>query len=149
MKTPPLELVNCQEAVSVDLTAIEKRLSSAWTYVFASETGAAPSLLTPDSSVEISILDDTEIARVHGEFMDDPTPTDVITFHHGELLISAETARREADVRHWEIERELLLYIIHGLLHLHGHDDQSLESRATMHAIQDSILENVWPVSEA
>ena len=46
--------------------------------------------------IEVSLVSDEDIARVHGEFMDDPTPTDVITFQHGEILVSLDTARREA-----------------------------------------------------
>lgn len=96
--------------------------------------------------LEISILDDAEIARIHDEQMGDPTATDVITFQHGELLISADTAQREAMSRKWPVERELLLYIVHGLLHLHGYDDLTPDLREAMHAQQDAILDRLWPL---
>ena len=74
-----------------------------------------------------------------------PTPTDVITFHHGEILISAETAAREATMRGTPVSREVTLYLVHGLLHLHGHADQSEAARALMHQTQERILDAAWP----
>ena len=50
--------------------------------------------------VNVSLIDDAEIQRVHTQFMDSPVPTDVITFPYGEegeILISIETASRKAD----------------------------------------------------
>lgn len=95
--------------------------------------------------VEISVISDQAIAAVHGDFMDDPTPTDVITFHHGEILVSLDTARARAKELQEPVLRELLLYVIHGLLHLNGHDDREPADRERMHRIQDKILDEVWP----
>ena len=107
--------------------------------------GASPSVLSELEDVEISLLDDAAIATVHGDFLDDPTPTDVITFHHGEILVSVETAAREAAARGDAALRETALYVIHGLLHLHGHTDAEPAARDVMHAVQESILQAVWP----
>jgi len=107
--------------------------------------GVAESVLRPLEDVEISLVDDEAIAAVHGDFLDDPTPTDVITFHHGEILVSVETAAREAAARGGPALRETALYLIHGLLHLHGHTDADPELRAVMHEVQDRILDDVWP----
>lgn len=96
--------------------------------------------------VEVSILSDDAIADVHRQFMADPTPTDVITFHHGEILISFDTAGRCAGELGQPLLRELLLYVIHGLLHLNGHEDYEATDRRRMHAIQDAILEDLWPL---
>ena len=94
--------------------------------------------------VEISFVTDESIAIVHGDFMDDPTPTDVITFHHGEIVISLDTAQRQA-VEHGEAyERETALYVIHGLLHLAGWEDDEPEKREAMHAVQARVLERCW-----
>ncbi len=143
-----MELVDCQDAVELDLESLRRSLKSAWEATLAVKPGFGPSLLQNLDSVEITILNDAEIARIHGEFFGDPTPTDVITFQHGEILTNAEFARREAASRGWPAERELLLYIIHGLLHLHGHDDRENPERQAMHAIQEAILERVWPRAE-
>ena len=93
--------------------------------------------------IEISFVSDEAIAQVHADFMDDPTPTDVITVHHGEILISLDTAQRQA-LEHGETyEREVALYIIHGLLHLAGWDDREEAERKEMHDVQARILEAV------
>ncbi len=95
--------------------------------------------------IEITFLSDEEIATVHGEFMDDPTATDVITFHHGEILISLDTAARQGESFSHPYEREVALYIIHGLLHLAGWDDRDPTERDLMHLQQNAILQVVWP----
>ena len=95
--------------------------------------------------IEISLLSDAEIARIHGQFMDDPTPTDVITFHHGEIVISPETAQRQRKAHGNTLQREVLLYAIHGLLHLAGHEDATAEGAARMRVIQERLLEQLMP----
>ena len=95
--------------------------------------------------IEVSIVDDPTIAQVHVDFMDVPGATDVITFAHGEIVVSAETARRYAlEVGH-SVERELFLYIIHGILHLAGHEDSHSEDKALMESLQFSILRKLFP----
>lgn len=94
--------------------------------------------------VEISFVSDEAIAAVHGDFMDDPTPTDVITFHHGEILVSLDTAMRQGAEHGEPWERETALYVIHGLLHLAGWDDREEGQRREMHEVQGRILEGVW-----
>jgi len=98
------------------------------------------------SDIEITLLDDAALALVHRDFLDDPSPTDVITFHHGEILVSVETAVREARARGSQSLRETALYAIHGLLHLHGHEDAEPSARDTMHSVQEQILQAVWPL---
>ena len=79
------------------------------------------------------------IARVHREFMGLPEATDVITFHHGELLVSADMAQaRAAELGH-SLEEELALYIVHGLLHLKGFDDASRGDAARMRKVQHRL----------
>jgi len=94
--------------------------------------------------VEISIVSDEVIAQVHVDFMDIPGATDVITFAHGEIVISAETARFYSDEYGNSFERELMLYIIHGLLHLSGHEDADPLERKQMEKIQFDILDQIW-----
>jgi len=93
--------------------------------------------------IEVALVDDETIARVHGEFMDDPTPTDVITFDHGEIVISVETGARQAAEHGEPLKRELLRYLVHGLLHLAGHEDGEEEARAKMIAEQESVVERL------
>ena len=95
--------------------------------------------------VEVSIVDDATIAQVHVDFMDIPGATDVITFAHGEIVISSETAQEYASDYGHSTERELMLYIVHGLLHLSGHEDAEADERAAMEKIQFEILDGIWP----
>lgn len=92
------------------------------------------------SEIEVTLLSDPEIAVVHGEFLDDPTPTDVITFHHGEILISLDTAARQAPAHGLSAPDETALYLIHGLLHLAGWDDHDPDEAAEMAVLQHSLL---------
>lgn len=102
-----------------------------------------------DRGLSIALVDDLTMARLHGEFLDDPTPTDVMAFpldedgdpELGEVVVSLDTAIRQAPDSGLEPDAEALLYVIHGTLHLLGYDDHEPEPRARMHARQDALLE--------
>jgi rRNA maturation RNase YbeY len=92
----------------------------------------------------VFLVDDRQIGTVHGEFFGDSSATDVITFplgNYGEILVSVETARRQAVEFASSFERELTLYIVHGLLHLHGYEDGSTPGREEMARRQEALLE--------
>jgi probable rRNA maturation factor len=81
-----------------------------------------------ESELSIVFLDDLDLAALHGHFLNDPSPTDVITFppapgsgSAGEICVSVDAARRVAGARGFAAE--LTLYLVHGWLHLAGHDD--------------------------
>ena len=95
--------------------------------------------------IEVNFVDDATIAQVHADFLNDPAPTDVITFPHGEIFISLDTAERQAKENGETCEREVVLYLIHALLHLAGWDDREEDAREKMHRTQAAILESVWP----
>jgi probable rRNA maturation factor len=90
--------------------------------------------------IVVTIISDRQMARLHQRFSGVAGPTDVLTFHHGEIVISVETARRQARAFGSTTENELRLYILHGLLHLYGFDDRSARARAAMHQVQDQLL---------
>lgn len=100
-------------------------------------------VLTGLSEIEVTLMTDPEIAAIHGEFLDDPTPTDVITFHHGEILISLNTAARQAATHGLSVPDETALYLIHGLLHLAGWDDHDPTSATAMANLQQTILQQI------
>ncbi len=89
--------------------------------------------------VVVTVVSDGRIDRMHREFMGISGATDVITFEHGDVVVSADTAQREADARGHRVEAELGLYIVHGLLHLNGFDDLSPGPRTEMHRVQDVV----------
>jgi probable rRNA maturation factor len=90
--------------------------------------------------VSILIVSDRKIASLHRQFMNESGPTDVITFQHGEIFVSAETARRNARRFGNALARELRLDVVHGLLHLHGFDDRDEVSARKMRIVQRKIL---------
>lgn len=94
--------------------------------------------------LELSLVDDESIAAVHGEFLDDPTPTDVITFHHGEILVSYDTALRYSSEGGLCREEEIFRYLVHGLVHLHGYLDALPEQRAELFAVQEPLVKRFW-----
>ena len=95
--------------------------------------------------VEISVVDDDTIARVHAEFLDDPTATDVITFPYGEILVSCDTAARYAAQHGILPQQELFRYMVHGLTHLHGYLDAEPEQREALFAVQEPLVERFFP----
>ena len=80
------------------------------------------------------------MASLHRQFLNQTGPTDVLTFQHGEIFISVETARRHARVFGNSLARELRLYIVHGLLHLQGFDDRKRTDARKMERMQERIL---------
>ena len=95
--------------------------------------------------VEISIVDDATIAEVHGEFLDDPTATDAITFPYGEVLVSCDTAASYAATHGIPREEELFRYMVHGLTHLHGYLDYEPADREALFAVQEPLVQRYFP----
>jgi probable rRNA maturation factor len=107
-----------------------------------------------EATISIAILDDAAIAKLHGQFLDDPTPTDVLSFvlEHtdksleGEVVASADTARACAPRYKLSPEQELLLYVIHGTLHLVGYDDATPRQSAVMRRKEAEYLQDAKSV---
>ena len=99
-----------------------------------------------DLKVSVLLTDDAEIARLHGEFLDDPTATDVLSFPMDDtidVVVSVERARREAAARGHTIKAELALYLVHGLLHACGYDDRDNTNRRRMRKAEQDVLHNL------
>ncbi|MFM8364208.1 MAG: rRNA maturation RNase YbeY [Verrucomicrobiota bacterium] len=94
-------------------------------------------------AVEISILGARAMSKVHRDFLGIPGPTDVITFPYGEILVCAPVAKTRAREFGHDTTTELALYIIHGLLHLSGHDDTTPSKASLMRAAQEKILQEI------
>lgn len=97
--------------------------------------------------LSVAFLDDAELARIHADFLDNPAPTDVITFpgdpadgSAGEICVSVERAEVEAGSRGEPFFRELTLYLVHGWLHLVGFDDLEEPTRAAMRRAEAETL---------
>ena len=92
------------------------------------------------SEIFVWLISDRRMALLHRRFLAQSGPTDVLTFQHGEIFISVDTARRHARAFGNSLIRELKLYIVHGLLHLHGFDDQTPAEARKMKTVQEKIL---------
>ena len=91
----------------------------------------------------VVLVSDRKISAIHEQFMGIAGATDVITFQHGEILISVETAARQAIEYESDLSRELRLYIAHGLLHLAGYDDHSEDGFREMAKLQNELVQRV------
>ncbi len=143
-----LEIIvgNHQHAVEIPeawLTALEHAARDAADLALGHAVGPdAP--LSHLGTVEVALVDDSTSDQVHREFMDIEGATDVITFHHGEIVIGAEVARRQAAEYDEPLGREIFRYLVHGLLHLAGHEDEHPAERRTMERAQEEIVAALW-----
>lgn len=103
----------------------------------------------PTGSLSVAFVGDREIARLHADFLDDPSVTDVITFpgephpaepFAGEICINVDQARRAAREHGQSLAEELRLYLVHGWLHLAGLDDGTPRQVAAMRAAERKAL---------
>src|ERR1700679_113518 len=94
-----------------------------------------------DYEVSLAFVDNTTIHRLNKQYLDHDEPTDVLTFPYsaanakkleGELILGAEVAKEQAEERGHDVQAELALYVIHGLLHLCGFDDKSAKAEKRM-----------------
>ncbi len=104
------------------------------------KTRRALSKIASLSELSIAFVTDEEIAQINARFLRHAGPTDVITFQHGEVVISTDRAAAQAVCFQAPLHEELALYLIHGLLHLAGYDDRSLSARRAMGRRQREIL---------
>ena len=100
----------------------------------------------PLPHIDVILLSDSRMSNLHHRFLQIDGPTDVMTFQHGEIFISVETARREASAYRTSLEEEIQLYLVHGLLHLCGFDDKNPWSAKTMRAAQVRIARRATKV---
>lgn len=104
----------------------------------------------------VRLAGDSEVARAHESHLGQPGTTDVITFDLSDpndagcslfldvdLLVCLDEAERQAVATGIAVERELLLYMVHGLLHCMGHDDHDEADAAAMHELEDEILTSI------
>lgn len=106
-----------------------------------------PPSAIPEGELSIAFLPDPAMAKIHADFMDDPTATDVITFAGdpaaglaGEICVSVDTAQAYAKTHNHDFSTELTLYIVHGWLHLAGFDDLQPAKKRRMRAAEKRVL---------
>jgi probable rRNA maturation factor len=134
-----ISVANRQRKVRVDLAALREFAKRALVVCLNLPAGRS-SLLAELAEVHVILVSDKRIAEIHRRFLSEPGPTDVITFQHGEIVISAETAARQARQFGTTLDHELRLYLVHGLLHLHGFDDKTAAGAAEMKRRQERVV---------
>ncbi|MEQ1906913.1 MAG: rRNA maturation RNase YbeY [Pirellulaceae bacterium] len=100
--------------------------------------------------ISLALISDERMHELNRQFLQHDFPTDVLTFPgdaadpqqlSGEIIISVDTARRVAEELGVSREGELLLYFIHGLLHLQGFDDLTESEAPQMRKMERHFLE--------
>jgi probable rRNA maturation factor len=111
-------------------------------------------LSCPPGELSLVFLTDPALARLHADFLADPSVTDVITFEGdpalgfaGEICVSVDTAAAYARRTGRDFARELLLYVVHGWLHLAGYDDLQPAKKRRMRRAEARALRLLGPVS--
>lgn len=100
------------------------------------------------AEVSVAVVDDAAIRRLHLRYLGRDEPTDVLSFLlecsadglEGEIVVSGQTARRVAPKYRSTAAGELLLYVIHGALHLAGWSDATPGKRAAMRRREQEYL---------
>ena len=141
-KTFAVRIINLQRKISVNVAQLEKFAGNAVQHSLQLRQRQRTDLRKL-SEIFIWLISDRRMALLHRKFLGQSGPTDVMTFQHGEIFISVDTARRHARAFGNSLLRELKLYIVHGLLHLHGFDDQSPVEARRMKNAQAKILRSV------
>ncbi|MGC9360140.1 MAG: rRNA maturation RNase YbeY [Anaerolineae bacterium] len=111
------------------------------------------------SQVALVLTDDATVAKLNAEYRHVDAPTDVLAFasqegepfvlpeaarrHLGDIVISLETAQRQASERDHPVGHELALLIVHGCLHLLGYDHGTPEEKARMWSVQRDIMQEI------
>jgi probable rRNA maturation factor len=125
-----ISIATPQEAIAVDRARMREVVRA----VFEGENVA-------DYEISLAFVDNATSQRLNQRYLAHDEPTDVLSFPlsdpsarklAGELVIGAVVARDEASERGHDVQVELALYVIHGLLHLCGYDDKSPEAEQLM-----------------
>src|ERR1700722_13401823 len=115
-----------------------------------------------DAEISLAFVDNPTIHSLNRRYLQHDEPTDVLSFPlsepssrklAGELVIGAEVALAQATERGHDVQAELTLYVVHGLLHLCGHDDHEPEDAAKMrqrerHYLRQLGLPDISPREE-
>jgi probable rRNA maturation factor len=115
----------------------------------------------PRATVSLVITGDEHLRALNRDFLEIDRPTDVLSFplaeagdledkdrelFLGEIYISVETAKAQAREARHPLAREIALLVVHGLLHLLGHDHATPAERARMRAEESRLLRELKPM---
>ena len=107
---------------------------------------------SPDSELTIVLTDDARLKELNRDYLGIDAPTDVLSFpasetdpetgarYLGDILISIPRAKSQATAAGHPLESEVQLLVVHGVLHLLGHDHANAEEKSRMWKAQSEIL---------
>ncbi len=101
--------------------------------------------------ISVAVVDDATISKLHGKYLGVDEPTDVLSFVlergedslEGEVIVSADTAEAVAQSCAWTADDELLLYVVHGTLHLVGFEDSTPGQGEVMRQREQAYLDRL------
>ena len=101
-----------------------------------------------EARIGVAVVDDATIRGLNRRYLKHDCTTDVLSFVlersddrlEGEVIVCAQTARSAGPQFGWTAQNELLLYVVHGVLHLVGHADSTLEERGRMQSLERAHL---------
>lgn len=147
---PPPEpnvTIECDE--SIDVAWLETKVNE-----------ALVCLSKEPSCISVAVVNDKTMSALHAKHSKIEGTTDVLTFDHGsdgdkvdaDIAVCIDVATRAATERGHSVESELLLYIVHGILHCIGFDDHSDDEHSRMHQEEDRVLQAIgvgaiWSIS--
>jgi len=115
--------------------------------------GMADLGLNQECDLDVLLVDEEEMTQLHVKWMDEPGPTDVLTFPMdelrpnsnqlgilGDIVLCPQVAIRQADSAHHAFTHEVAILGIHGLLHIVGYDHDNKEDEKEMFDLQESIV---------
>jgi probable rRNA maturation factor len=114
--------------------------------------------LNPECEVNLVFVDENEMTELHIKWMDEPGPTDVLSFPMdmptaagdavtlGDIVIAPTVAARQAATAGHSVEHEIYILAAHGLLHILGYDHADKEEEKVMFALQENLVKN-WQES--
>lgn len=138
--------IDNSSGISVDVAALQAQ----------AEFLIAALSLHPECELSIAIVDVERMTQLHVEWMDEPGPTDVLSFpmdelHEGDaepgvlgdIVLCPAVVAEQAQTAGHSVQAEFELLLTHGMLHLLGHDHEDEEEHRVMFARQDQLL-SAW-----
>ncbi|PYM34017.1 MAG: rRNA maturation RNase YbeY [Candidatus Rokuibacteriota bacterium] len=134
----------------VSLTNRQRAVKISRHRVLGAAVRAVAAVGRPDRELHLTLVGDAEIRRLNARFRGVRRRTDVLAFPLdppvlGQVVVSAESARRQARRLRVPIALELDLLVTHGVLHLVGYDDREPREARLMHEREREILRSGRP----
>ena len=137
--TSVIRVQNAQRKVAVSVGELQAFAEAALSVARRIKPRRGASFATLEQ-INVLLVSDARIAALHKRFMNIAGPTDVITFQHGDIVVSAETAKANAGRFRTTTDAEIRLYIVHGILHLIGFDDTTPAAAREMAKRQERVV---------